>query len=342
MAAFTQGLCSKLQQDLNNVAGSNAPALKRDRTGYLDAVVSEENKSGVEMIQVPTNGKYRAVQINYIQRGTTDDVNLTCSQTCEGSIEKAPFETVVNITNCIETKGLVFNEDQMRKLCEPDSVYVSNVIMSQMNAVNVALNKQMLALQASSFGNFADGTNLKSVQLFENTTNAARAIATAQIRHEYEKTGAVGAPLMIGGGNLDLFAKVQQIACCNSTTGTDLARWVDYMYYNDRFVDTEIGANEFIVLAPGAVQLVTWNKYVGSYAKRNDVFEHGTITDPFTGLTYDLKVHYDDCADQWVIKFLLNWELFFIPANAFAASDDLSGVNYSFHFEDCSTITSCI
>jgi hypothetical protein len=71
------------------------------------------------------------------------------------------------------------------------------------------------------------------------------------------------------------------------------------------------------------------------------VFEHGTITDPFTGLTYDLKVHYDDCADQWSIKLQLNWGLFFIPANAFNAEDINTGVNYTFHFADCSTIVGC-
>ena len=147
--------------------------------------------------------------------------------------------------------------------------------------------------------------------------------------------------MMIGSGNFDLYAKTQQIACCNSTTGTDLAQWVDYQYYNDRFVEGIVGANHFLVLAPGAVQLVTWNKYVGDYAKRNDVFEHGTLTDPFSGLTYDLKVHYDDCIDQYVIKFQLNWTMFFIPANAFSAGDDLFGVNYTFDFEDCSEIVSC-
>jgi len=341
MATFTQGLCSKLQADLVNVAGQNAPSLKRDRVGYLDALMSAENRAGVEMIPVPTNGKYRAVQVNYHVRGTESEVNLTCSNDCTTSVERTPLEKIVEIDRCIETKGLLFQEDEMRKLCEGDQVWVSSVIMSQMNAVNVALNKQLLGLQALNFGDFADGTTQKSVKLFEDTSNASRAIATAQIRHEYDKVGGSGAPMMIGGGNLDLFAKVNQIACCNAATGTDLSRWVDYQYYNDRFVEGAIGAGEFIVLAPGAVQLVTWNKYVGEYAKRNDMFEHGTITDPFTGLTYDLKVHYDDCADAWKIKLQLHWNLFFIPNDAFAAGDPNNGVNYTFNFKDCSTIVGC-
>jgi hypothetical protein len=339
--AFTLGLCQKLQADLNSVAGMNAPALKRDRVGYLDALMSEENRMGFEAIPIPTNGKNRSVQVNYIQRGTDADVNLTCTNSCDTDQEIAPFETVVSITNCLETKGMKFSEDQMRKLCEADSVYVSNVIMSQMNAINTALNKQLLAEQSSNFGKFADGTTQKDIKLFEATNNAPRAIASAQIRHEYDLVGASGAPMIVGGGNFDLYAKTQQIACCNANTGTDLSRWTDYMYFNDRFVDTVVGANEFVVLAPNAVQLLTWNKYVGDYAKRNDVFEHGTITDPFTGLTYDLKVHYDDCADEWSIKLLLNWELFFIPGNAFKSSDPNFGVNYTFHFADCSTIVGC-
>jgi hypothetical protein len=339
--AFTQGLCQKLQTDLNTVAGINAPALKRDRVGYLDALMSEENRMGFEAIPIPTNGKYRAVQVNYIQRGIADSVNLTCTNSCDTDQEIAPLETIVNITNCIETKGMKFSEDQMRKLCEADAVYVSSVIMAQMNALNTALNQQLLAGQSSNFGKFGDGTTQKDIKLFEATTNAPRAIASAQIRHEFDLVGASGSPMIIGGGNFDLYAKTQQIACCNANTGTDLSRWTDYMYYNDRFVNTVIGANEFVVLAPGAVQLLTWNKYVGDYAKRNDVFEHGTITDPFTGLTYDLKVHYDDCADEWSIKLSLNWELFFLPENSFNEDDTNAGVNYTFHFADCSTIVGC-
>jgi hypothetical protein len=338
--AFTEGLCQNLQVNLNDVAGNNAPQLKRDRVGYLDAIVSAENTAGVTLMPIPTNGKSRKVQVDYAQRGVEADVVLSCTNNCTPRTEVLPRETIVEVDNCLET-SLLFQEDEMRLLCQADSLWVSQTIMGQMNAINVALDKQMLALQATNFGNFADGTALKSVKLFEDTTNASRAIATAQIRHQYDLVGSSGAPMMIGGGNLDLFAKVNQIACCNSTTGTDMSRWTDYMYYNDRFAESVLGAGNFAVLAPGAVQLITWNRYVGDYAKRNDVFEHGTITDPFTGLTYDLKVHYDDCADRWIIKLQLYWTMFFIPSNAFAAGDDNSGVNYTFNFEDCSTIVGC-
>jgi|TARA_R100000479_G_scaffold84485_2_gene40946 hypothetical protein len=343
--AFTKGLCQKLQTTLNRTAGENAPSMKRDRVGYLEALLSDANTAGIEQIPVETNGKNRMVQIDYIQRGTGGSVtngsfeNMP-SLSCDGGTEVTPKEQIVEVKNLAKSAGLDFYESEMRKLCEGDDVWVSNVLMSQMNSVNVELNKYLLAQQALNFGKFADGTAKKDIKLFEDTTNAQRGIATAKMRHEYDKAAASGAPIIVAGGNFDLYAKMNQIACCNEL-GADLARWTDYQYYYDRFVDAQVGANEMIMFAPGAVQLVTWNAYVGDYAKRNDVFEHGTLTDPFTGLTYDIKIHYDDCKDKWSIQFGVHFEVVYLPADGFGQSDDLNGVNYTFNFGDCSTIEAC-
>jgi len=135
--AFTEGLCQNLQVNLNTVTGNNAPQLKRDRVGYLDAIVSQENTAGVEMLPIPTNGKYRKVQVNYAQRGIEDSVSLTCTNNCTATNEVEPKEAIVDVDKCVES-ALLFNEDEMRKLCEADSLWVSQTIMGQMNAINVA------------------------------------------------------------------------------------------------------------------------------------------------------------------------------------------------------------
>lgn len=342
--AFTQGLCEAFQTYLNDVAGKNAPALKRDRVGYLDALLSNLNTDGIEKIPVPSDGKYKETLIKFYQRGIASNIDEDCAGIldCTGSVEQEPFEKKVAVDDCISTKGLIFTEDEMRKLCESDATWISNIVMGQMNAINVELDKRIITDQSANFGDFADGTSLKEVPLFTDAPeNAPRSIAMAQIRHQYEEVGAVGVPLIIGSGNFDLYAKSTEIACCNSSVGTDLSLWNDYAYYNDRFVEGIAGAGHFIVLAPNVNQLLTWNKYLGSYAKRNDVFEHGTITDPFTGLTYDMKVHYDDCTEKYVIKLFLHYKLFQLPANSFNAGDEFAGVNYTFDWKDCSEIAEC-
>jgi hypothetical protein len=331
--AYTQGLCSALQVNLNDIAGINAPALNRQKVGYLDALMSEMNRMNMTATVVPSDGKFKTTQVNYQPQACDSDVVTDCAPNCTPEVTPEPKS--VNITEfaCAKYK-MAFAEDDMRKLCEADSVWAGQNIMRAMNAINVSVDKSLLTLQASNFGTFADGANNKSVPLFNSTTNAPNPMAWAAIRHFYDQTSAAGSPLIIGGGSIDLFAKAQQIACCNSTAGMDLARMTgDGYFFNDVNVNSIIDPKEFIVLAPGAVQLITWNKYLGEYAKRNDSFEHGTIVDPFTGLVYDLKTSYDDCAEKWYIELALNWHLFFLPTPILCAD---AGVNLTFHFSDCS------
>lgn len=341
--AFTEGICEPIQQSLNAIAGMNAPALKRDRVGAVDALKSENNTVGFEAIQQSTNGKDRNVKITYYQRQVDTAILASCTNDCTGDEEAAPLETIFSVDNCLETPGQTFNEDEMAKLCEADSVWTAQIMASQFNAINVALDKLILAEYAANFGQFIDGSVLKSVKFFEDTTNAARTIAAGQILKEYDEAGGRGTPMFIGSGSLALFARQQQIACCNDLGSDQAGLNGEYLYYNDRF-STSVLANpeDFIVLEPGATQLVTWNRYMGDRAKMvPGVYEHGTITDPFTGLMYDLKSHYDDCADQWVIKLSLRWDLFILPSNVYAAGDDLNGVNGIYNFRDCSTIVAC-
>lgn len=331
--AYTQGLCSALQVNLNDIAGVNAPALNRQKVGYLDALMSEMNRMNMTATVVPSDGKFKSVQVNYQSQACDGDVNDSCTPNCVSDVTPEPKSVNITEFSCAKYK-MAFAEDDMRKICEADSVWAGQNIMRAMNAINVFVDKALITLQSTNFGTFADGSSSQSIPLFNATTNAPNPMSWAAIRHFYDATSAAGSPLIIGGGSIDLFAKAQQIACCNSTAGMDLARMTgDGYFFNDVNVNTILDPTEFIVLAPGAVQLITWNKYLGDYAKRNDSFEHGTIVDPFTGLVYDLKTSYDDCAEKWFIELSLNWHLFFIPTPSFCAD---AGINQTFKFIDCS------
>jgi hypothetical protein len=331
--AYTEGLCSKLQANLVDIAGYNAPALNRQKVGFIDALMSDINRINIRTEIVPTNGKFRAVQINYQSQACDDDVSTDPTPNCTTSLAPAPSEALITSFDVAKYK-MKFAENDMRKLCEADSVWVGQNIMRAMNAVNMKVDKLILATQAANMGTFADGSVSKDIPLFNSTTQGPNAMAWAGIRHYYDELGAASTPLIVGGGSIDLYAKAQQIACCNSTVGMDLARMTgDGYFYNDVNVNSVFDPTQFIVLAPGAVQLVTWNKYLGDYAKRSDSFEHGTIVDPFTGLVYDLKTSYDDCTESWYVELALNYNLFQVPA-AFCVD---AGVNMSLLFEDCST-----
>jgi len=330
--AYTQGLCSKLQANLNDIAGMNSPSLKRQKVGYTDALMSEINRSQMMAQIVPTNGKFRQVQVNWVAQACDDVVLDDCVLNCTPEINPAPKETIISEFNCLKYK-MGFDEMEMRKLCEADNLWVGQNIMNAMNAINVSLEKALLAGQALNYGSDASGVTSHPVPLF-TSTGSPNPMAWAYVKHIYEEMGAMGTPLLVGGGNFDLFAKAQQIACCNSG-GMDLSRMTgDAYFYHSPSASTLWGSTMFAAIAPGSVQLITWNKYVGDYAKRNDSFEHGTIVDPFTGLVYDLKTSYDDCTEKWFVELSLNYNQFFVPQNSSCADADING---TLSFEDCST-----
>jgi hypothetical protein len=225
-----------------------------------------------------------------------------------------------------------FDENDMRKLCEADSVWVAQNIMRAMNAINVSVDKAVLAIANTNVGETASGGASLSIPLY-TSTGAPNPLAWAQVRAEMDAQGASGSPLIVGGGNMDIYARAMQIACCNTNFGVDLSRASgDGYFYNDSFAPGVLGSGNSLALAPGAMQMITWNKYLGDYAKRNDSFEHGTIVDPFTGLVYDLKTSYDDCLEKWFVELALNWTTFQVPTGYCVNADS----NLTFLINDCS------
>lgn len=327
--AYTQGLCSSLQVNLNDIAGTNAPALARQKVGMIDALMSDVNRAGFTAEVVPTNGKFRAVQINYIGQACDTDVNTSCAVNCNDDVTPEPSQMLMTSFNCAKYK-MGFDEAEMRKLCEADNVWVAQNIMRAMNAINTSVDKALIA--ALTWGANASGGATTSLPLF-TTAGLPNPMAWAQILNTFDALGASGAPIVVGGQMVDLYAKAQSIACCNTVAGMDLSQGGGTAYfYSDHFINTVEDPTTFFGWAPGAKQMVVWNKYLGEYAKRNDSFEHGTIVDPFTGLVYDLKTSYDDCAEKWYVELALNWNFIEVPA-AYCIED----ANGSIKFEDCST-----
>jgi hypothetical protein len=330
---FTQGICEKVQQSLNEILNGKAPSVLRTPIGYLDALISTQNTAGVEKVMVdPGTGKKKQVRIKFIQRGVSSDITTDPDGDCTVDIEKEPFEETVEVTKFIGTKWMGFDQTQMRKLCEPDSMFMEQVIRAEIDTLSVELNKALITEQAANFGNFLGGSSAAvAVPLLETVKKSPLYYGESLVMESFEDLGIRQRPIVVGAGNLAHYVRQVGIGCCNDE-GVNLSQAGNMDFFRDRFVNSILGANHFIGLVPGYVQLLTWNKYVGEYREENATFSHTTITDPVTGLTFDMKWKYDDCAEKYVMRLTLNYELFFIPANSFAATDDYFGFNGSLHF----------
>jgi hypothetical protein len=332
---FTEGICEKVQDSLNRIMGANSPSLKRTQVGYLQAITSPQNTSGMEVIPIdPGDGKIKQVRIKYIQRGTEADTVTTKPNPCVTVLEKAPLEDTISVDDYVGMATMKFTESQMRRLCEPDSEYMRAVINAEVDAVVRKLNRMLITSQGLNFGNFNPNVvGAKSVQLLQaSNNNAANYIGEATIMEDLENLDMNGRPIVIGSGNLGLYTRQVGIGCCNNF-GQDISQAGNMDFFRDRFVGPILGnTNDFIALIPGHIQLLTFNEYVGPYAKENDVFSHGTFRDPITGLVFDSRWHYNDCEDFYTWQFGLNFDMFYLPTDSYSAYDEMVGVNGTLHY----------
>lgn len=348
---FTNCACECFQQAINDVVGKNANALRRDKTGAINYLRSPENMNGIEIIKLdPGNGKRKCVTLHWYQKLCESTCNTAITDDCSTGNESVPFCEDIEITHEFETDNMVFDEDQMRKICAPlgarDEDWIASIINSQFNAAAVCLDKQVLNQILAGIGTFMDGSTIKKLQLF-NTINSdavgPRTLAISHIFNEFEQAALWGKPQIVGG-HTDLnnfFRSINRYGGLNAAgqNVANLENEVDFWY--DRFVTGVFGAKEFIVFAPGVAQFLTWNRMKGGYVKKSETFEHSTIIDPFNGLEYDYLMHYDDCTQHYYIKLQLQWEYFVIPDEADASCADHFGVNGVFNYESCDDIVDC-
>lgn len=334
---FTEGLCPNIQKSLVEVFANKAPELARTKVGYLDAIVSPQNTASVSFNPFPsTTGKTRTVRLTYIKRGCESEI-VNTPPVCDSdpTIEDEPFEKDYDITQYIGSPVIKFTEDEMRKLCGTDQEWITKNIMSKMDPIITSLDKSLLAIQAANFGAFnpAIPAGYMDVDMVYGARNEPLYYGEMSILSAFEQLNVSERPLLIGKGKLYEYAMQQKIGCCNEA-GLNMQMAGNFDYYYDRFAGTILGNEDyFIGLAPGRVQLLTWNKYKGEYVKNNDVFQHGTIVDPFTGIEFDMKVWYDYKCEYFAMQFGLYYELVFLPDDAFAYCDELAGVNYTLQFK---------
>jgi len=335
MATFTRGICPTIQKNLIDYISAQGTNLKRTQVGYLQAITSAINTAGTQQIPIDLgDGKIHSVRLKYSQRGTEADITTTKITDCTTTIEKAPFHQDIDVDQYIATAGIKFTEAEMKKLCEPQTTWMAEVVMGEMDALAKSLDKKLLALQAVNFGNFNPAiAGAKSVQLLDAANKSAPVyFGESTIMEDFAYLDTTSKPIVIGAGFLSHYVRQVGIGCCNDL-GQNLAQAGNLDFFHDRYVGGILGnANNFIALVPGYIQLLTYNEYAGSYSKENDVFSHGTIVDPFTGIRYDMKWHYNDCNDTYFLQLGLNYDLHFLPSDAFAYGDELNGVNFALKY----------
>lgn len=316
---YTQGLCPQIQKSVIAAFGANAPAMKRRRLGLLEGLMSSYNRSGFEVIQIDggQQGKIRIVQLVYdnpycldVATGTYD-----CTQPFGQGQEPDPKEKLVTLPanpfimkSGGNPKRLKLDQTAIRYLCESEDSFAARQVLNWLINFEEGFDLALGTLIAPLIGTFANGDSEKNLPLYANDgggINNALKSAQHKLRNEYTDIRATGLPIIIGDNLFQNYnSDVNRGACCN-LNGVSMVPSDGWYYFEDDQIESSIGDKRILALAPGAVQLVTWNKYAPVETDEYNL-QTGRLVSPWTGMQYDMKMVWDSNCEAWFLE-LMTW-----------------------------------
>lgn len=322
------GACDAIRQEATALAGMNAPFLLGRATGALDFITDPQNVQGLSSEVVSSSDeKVTTLRILYDQRTkpcqvSTDPNTNVCVDTPTSPPRKQAF---VNIDKKITTPARYFSNADMVVLCkemgdDKKAGHIRDRLQNDLRAGRERLDEIILAELSARRGKIYswDGTTTaagssKTLQLLSSTGGQDVPLPSNYVNMtmDYQNMQFEGVPAVIGQGYFDKYMKLQQMACCNSTTPFSQAVEAAGMaYYFDQAANAVLGANQVVVMPYGIIRLLTFNKNNNiNFSTPQEA--HTVVTDPVNPfLKWNLDFKWDCDTERWKYQYSIHWTLF--------------------------------
>lgn len=351
----TNGVCPAILIGLKDLL-SEDPNMFMTPIGGVQSTLDPSNTKGVTITPLVSEGGHaKPVRIAYKQRAIVSDIRD--AKSCDPGTEKPYFEKVFN-TNLHSEWVIKIKESTIRTLCDAHSDWITlsaaNVgnpatpdmiskmqvmremaeeVMMDLDAIRQDINQKFLTAVALNLGTYVGGAASNTYNVLKAADHALVLTGFNQFKQDMKKVNAANAPIVFGGGVMDLAIMAAQYGCCNNagqdfgvmkSQGAGFKFYEDYEAFNTYFSN----ANAFIAYLPKTIQFATYNKYVGNFAKPIGTMSRGTMPDPaLPGIKYDLRLLPSECEEEYDLFINLDFDFFFAPDDMYASGDRLAGVN---------------
>lgn len=349
--------CKALQADLIDYYGRNAAEFKTlGSVGLLKFLKSPQNTRGFRQIDVESiPGKKRAIAMMvdnpfcFDLCALTADCNTTRIEN-DNPAQEVVFELtgpefrVCNADSPGVPEVLTFDEEDLMRYCTvTDNSYIIRQIARYNKRFIESLDQRIFEIAETKVGTTYNGAAIQELKFF--TTNAdtgqsnLNAAAVFFLNQYWKNAANDGQFALIGGERVNMLAAFKGWQGLNAM-GVDLNNIneeIPFIYY-DRNSDSVLAPEDFLQVAPGAMQLVTWNKFKGEKRRSiTDLYTHGTFIDPATGIEVDYRWYFDYKCGKWTYEPFLFAELAVnLPGGC---GENLAGTNGIVRIHDCSTVT---
>lgn len=333
--------CETLQAKLNDhFLCDRTKTIKPSETSLAGFLSSPVNTNGTLQEQISSNGKLRDVKLVFTPRIPLGAVDTTITPTdCTSTNDAGQrFETyTLDENEGVQIDRRIATEDLIR-LCEDDNAFVDNLVIQMMDAAlrryDQLLAEQAIAL-AGDFGTNETGVTNQFKSIRTRLTSTSPALSTnfiAQIDFAGENAGYCNAPIVFGYHELYSAFKELNAANCCSDSGTNIAQLnalAGTMFMPNKNITTVFNdTNKALMLDAGAIQVITFNRYIN---KNNKVMvvndgstQMTTLFHPTFGIPFDFRANYD--CGVWSFFLSLAFKAVGMPDDIYEVEDIYSGV----------------
>lgn len=316
---------------------SGNPTMKPGHIGFIRFLNDPVNTSAIRQQVQPGDGQTRTVELTYTPRINPATVQAGAATTCTGGSIFGETSTQYSININTDHISLSANIPllALSTRSQGKDDYVAEIVMKLMRAIVQRANRDAITAFNVLRGAFANANGVvASASVATRAGNVFLPNPAEEIITRYEEAEGGRVPFVIGGGLINRWFRAMAASCCASTNVL-LEEYVDQnnmVHVYDPTVDQILGANNFMVLEPGAMQMLSFNLYEGAdvATANDDSFKAGVLVDPLTGLRFDYQA--TRTCDQWTITLKLYRRFVTLPSDLFLTGDPLRGVNYLFPF----------
>lgn len=333
------GSCPQMLAYMRDIVGKNYAFDLQRKTGTLDFLSSPAGGGAkIDLNSVQQGRKYHTAKVHYKIRTKPCEIltDASVGDVCDTAAEPAELSTTIDITKRVGTIPKKFTNDKMINICQNTQAFIDEYVLSDMKALRTKVNDVLLALLDAGSGRnhtfngteVAEITN-KTLRLLGTDTTTGTKVPLyanfAEIALDFENNQQLGVPNLIGQGLLAQFMMLSKFSCCNADgvaydsaiASSGSAFWLD------QGANAVLGANEFLVVAPGVASLLWFNRNRNINMNLADA-QHIVMPDPeYPGLGWDFDFFFDHCDKTWVYNLSADFDLFTPPTDQFG-SDDLS------------------
>lgn len=350
--------CRALQADLIDFYGQNAAEFRTlGSIGLLKWLRSPQNTRGFRQIDVESiPGKKRAIAMLVdnpfcfdlcslaADCNTTRVASTNPSQEIVFDLTSDPYRVCDGEGSAAQPTQLTFAEADLMKYCTTtDNSYIVRQIARYNKRFIESLDQRIFEILAARVGTNALGQSTTDLKFFTTNSDTSQsnlnAMAIFQLMQKFKDAGNDMQFALIGGQTLSMIAQFKNWQGLNAM-GVDLGNLneeLPFIYY-DRNSDSVLAPTDFLQLAPGTAQLVTWNEYRGEKRRSiTDLYTHDTFIDPATGIEVDYDWYFDYKCKTWTYEPFLSAELAVNIAGG--CGDSLAGVNGIVQIHDCSDVS---